>query len=132
MGTGKLWVWKSFSGRLKGRRRRSSRRITTPPAPAVTGVSRLLAAVRPCGDGAGLIGQVREVQDLKSAAAVLQAWITVAFDTEQRRSQRHAEIPSADLPKMARLAVERAIRRAKGEELTDEGLCWNLNVSLGL
>ena len=69
---------------------------------------------------------------MKSAAAVLHAWIAVVFDTDQRSSQRHAEIPSADLPRMVRLAIERAIQRANGEELTDEGLCWNLNVSLGL
>jgi hypothetical protein len=50
------------------------------PGAAVADVACLLAAVRPAPEGAGLIGQLRELEDLKSAAAALQARIAVAFE----------------------------------------------------
>ncbi|MDQ1623108.1 MAG: hypothetical protein QOH19_1526 [Actinomycetota bacterium] len=67
------------------------------PGAAVADVARLLAAVRPAPEGAGLIGQLRELEDLKSAAAALQARIAVAFDAAQRRTRRAAGIPAAGL-----------------------------------
>jgi hypothetical protein len=55
----------------------------------VTDVARLLDTVRPCrlDDGGGvLIGQLRELEVLKPAAAALQARIAVAFDVAERRA----------------------------------------------
>ncbi len=78
-----------------------------------------LAAVRPCSDGAGLIGQLRELEDLKSAAAALQARIAVAFDADQRRTQRNAGIPAAELGKGvgAQIALARRESPARGSRL---------------
>ncbi|MCU1563004.1 MAG: endonuclease [Arthrobacter sp.] len=64
---------------------------------AVADVARTLGAVRPAPESAGLIEQLRELEDLKSAAAALQARIAVAFDAAQRRDQRAAGIPAAGL-----------------------------------
>jgi hypothetical protein len=72
-------------------------RGSTVPGAAVADVACLLAAVRPAPEGAGLIEQLRELEDLKSAAAALQARIAVAFDAAQRRDQRAAGIPAAGL-----------------------------------
>ncbi|WP_246527506.1 HNH endonuclease [Pseudarthrobacter albicanus] len=58
-----------------------------------------LAAVRPCGDGAGLVAQLRELEDVKSAAAAAQARIAVAFDALERRAQACAGVPAAELGK---------------------------------
>ncbi|WP_372489908.1 DUF222 domain-containing protein, partial [Arthrobacter rhizosphaerae] len=78
-----------------------------------------LAAVRPCSDGAGLIGQLRELEDLKSAAAALQARIAVAFDADQRRTQRQAGLPAAELGKGvgAQIALARRESPAGGSRL---------------
>jgi hypothetical protein len=64
---------------------------------AVADVARALGAVRPALESAGLIEQLRELEDLKSAAAALQARIAVAFDAALRRAQRAAGIPAAGL-----------------------------------
>lgn len=64
---------------------------------AVAAVTVLLAAVRPCGTGTALIDQLRELADLKSAAAALQARITVAFDGLERGAQAGAGLPAAEL-----------------------------------
>ncbi len=61
---------------------------------AVTEVTRFLGTVRPAVDGAGLISQLRDLEDLKSAAAALQARISVVFDTLARREQTAAGIPA--------------------------------------
>ncbi|WP_461165115.1 HNH endonuclease [Arthrobacter sp. R4-81] len=78
-----------------------------------------LAGVRPCGDGAGLIGQLRDLEDLKSAAAALQARIAVAFDADQRRTQRAAGVPAAELGKgvAAQIALARRESPARGGRL---------------
>jgi hypothetical protein len=60
---------------------------------------RSLAAIRPCADSAGLIDQLRELEDLQSAAAGLQARIAVAFDAVQRRPQAAAGLPRSELGK---------------------------------
>ncbi len=44
-----------------------------------------------------MIGQLRELEDLKSAAAAKQAQIAVAFDLSQRRAQAAAGVPAAGL-----------------------------------
>jgi hypothetical protein len=56
-----------------------------------------LAAIVPCAESAALIEQLRELEDLKSAAAALQARIAVAFDLLQRRTQAEAGVPAAEL-----------------------------------
>ncbi|MEC5178940.1 hypothetical protein RCH07_000263, partial [Arthrobacter sp. CG_A4] len=69
--------------------------VTSAGGVTVMEVARSLAAVRPCHNdddgGAGLIGQLRDLEDLKSAAAALQARIAVAFELIQRRKQRDTE-----------------------------------------
>jgi hypothetical protein len=55
-----------------------------------------MTAVRLCADGAGMIDQLGELEDLKSAAAAAQARIAVAFDVLQRRSQADAGLPAAE------------------------------------
>jgi hypothetical protein len=44
-----------------------------------------------------MIEQLRELEDLKSAAAAKQAEIAVAFDLSQRRAQAAAGVPAAEL-----------------------------------
>ncbi|MET3923273.1 DUF222 domain-containing protein [Arthrobacter sp. UYEF20] len=94
-------------------------------APAVTegmAVKNLigsLAGVRPCGDGAGLISQLRELEDLKSAAAAAQARIAVAFYSLERRAQAAAGVPAAELGKGvgAQIALARRESPSRGGRL---------------
>jgi hypothetical protein len=88
----------------------------------VTDVARFLAAVRPAADrdgGAGLVDQLRELEDLKSAAAALQARIAVAFDLAQRRTQRAAGVPAPELGAGvgAQIALARRESPARGSRL---------------
>ncbi|MET3921605.1 hypothetical protein ABIB26_002553 [Arthrobacter sp. UYEF20] len=93
---------------------------------AVTDVARLLGTVRPChatdaddDGGAGLIDQLRQLEDLKSAAAALQARVAVAFDAAQRRVQRAAGMPAAELGAgvAAQIALARRESPARGGRL---------------
>ncbi|MET3922679.1 DUF222 domain-containing protein [Arthrobacter sp. UYEF20] len=91
---------------------------------AVTDVARSLAAVRPChatddDGGAGLIDQLRQLEDLKSAAAALQARVAVAFDAAQRQVQRAAGVPAAELGAGigAQIALARRESPARGGRL---------------
>ncbi|WP_230119000.1 HNH endonuclease signature motif containing protein [Arthrobacter sp. Bi83] len=88
-------------------------------AVTVTEVAGLLAAVRPRADSAGLIDQLRGLEDLKSAAAALQARMTVAFDLQQRRAQARAGVPAAELGKgvAAQIALARRESPARGGRL---------------
>ena len=90
-----------------------------PAGETVTDVARALAAVCPARQSAGLIGQLRELEDLKSAAAALQARITVAFDLLQRREQRDPGVPAAELGAGvgAQIALARRESPAKGGRL---------------
>ncbi|MGY2746328.1 hypothetical protein ACVWZ8_003445 [Arthrobacter sp. UYCu723] len=92
----------------------------------VTDVARLLGTVRPCharasddDGGAGLIDQLRQLEDLKSAAAALQARIAVAFDLSQRRTQRAQGVPAAELGAgvAAQIALARRESPARGGRL---------------
>ncbi|MDQ0820465.1 hypothetical protein QFZ69_001344 [Arthrobacter sp. V1I7] len=69
--------------------------------------------------GAGLIDQLRELEDLKSAAAALQARIAVAFDVAQRRTRRAAGMPAAELGAgvAAQIALARRESPARGGRL---------------
>ena len=90
-----------------------------PASETVTDVARALAAVRPARESAGLIGQLRELEDLKSAAAALQVRIAVAFDLLQRREQRDLGVPAAELGAGigAQIALARRESPAKGSRL---------------
>ena len=85
----------------------------------VTEMIRSLAAARPSADSAGMIGQLRNLEDLKSAAAALQARITVAFDAEQRSDQARAGVPADQLGAgvAAQIALARRESPARGSRL---------------
>lgn len=78
-----------------------------------------LAAVRPAVVSAGLIDQLRELEDLKSAAAALQARIAVAFDLLQRQEQADAGTPASELGAgvAAQVALARRESPARGGRL---------------
>ena len=63
----------------------------------VTEVGRSLAAVRPAGESALLIAEIRALEDRKSALAARQARLAVAFDLAQRREQADAGVPAPEL-----------------------------------
>lgn len=85
----------------------------------VADMAGFLAAVRPSDDGAGLISQLRELEEMKSAAAALQARIAVAFDTLERRAQAAAGVPAAELGKGvgAQIALARRESPSRGGRL---------------
>src|SRR3954466_7608185 len=60
-------------------------------------VTALLAAVPLATGCAGMIDELRELEDLKSAAAARQARIAVAFDLAQRRGQAAPGVPAERL-----------------------------------
>ena len=88
-------------------------------AKTVAEVVRALAAVRPARDSAGLINQIRELEDAKSAAAASQARLTVTLDLLQRREQSDAGMPAAELGAgvAAQVALARRESPAKGSRL---------------
>ncbi|MEK0154256.1 HNH endonuclease [Arthrobacter oryzae] len=79
----------------------------------------LLAAIRPCNDSAALIDQLRDLEDLKSAAAAMQARDSVAFDVQQRCAQTEAGLPADELGKgvAAQIALARGESPARGGRL---------------
>lgn len=79
----------------------------------------LVATAHICPDGAGMIDQLRLLEDLKSAAAALQARIAVAFDRSQRREQAASGIAAADLGAgvAAQIALARRESPARGGRL---------------
>ncbi len=85
----------------------------------VAEVARALAAVRPARDSAGLINQIRELEDAKSAAAASQARFAVTLDLLQRRGQSDAGMPAAELGTGvgAQIALARRESPAKGGRL---------------
>jgi hypothetical protein len=80
---------------------------------------RTLADARPAAESAEMIDQLRELENLKSAAAALQARIAVSFDAAQRRAQRAAGIPAEKLGAGigAQIALARHESPAKGGRL---------------
>lgn len=79
----------------------------------------LLASIRPCSDSAALIDQLRDLEDLKSAAAAMQARSSVAFDVQQRGAQVEAGLPADELGKgvAAQIALARRESTARGGRL---------------
>jgi hypothetical protein len=82
-------------------------------------VMKVLASVRPASTGAGMVDQLRELEDLKSLAAAKQARITVAFDAEQRREQAAAGVPAKEQGAgvAAQVALARRESPARGGRL---------------
>jgi len=86
---------------------------------AVKDLVRILATVPAATDSAGLIDEIRDLEDLKSAAAALQARRAVAFDALQRREQAAAGVPAEKLGTGvgAQIALARRESPAKGGRL---------------
>ncbi|WLQ08653.1 DUF222 domain-containing protein [Arthrobacter oryzae] len=80
---------------------------------------RTLADTRPAADSAGMIDQLRELEDLKSAAAARQARIAVAFDLKQRSEQARAGMPAEELGTgaAAQIALARRESPARGSRI---------------
>lgn len=78
-----------------------------------------LASIRPCTEGAALVDQMGDLEELKSAAAGLQARATVVFDGLQRSLQAEAGIPADELGKgvAAQIALARRESPARGGRL---------------
>jgi hypothetical protein len=78
-----------------------------------------LASIRPCTESAALIDQLGDLEELKSAAAGLQACATVVFDGLQRRAQAEAGVPADELGKgvAAQVALARRESPARGGRL---------------
>lgn len=97
-----------------------------PRAVSCVTVEDLIAAagsLQLCADSAGLIEQLRGLEDLKSAVAGLQARIAVAFDIAQRRTQADAGIPSAEQGQgvAAQIALARRESPNRGSRLLGLG-----------
>ncbi|YCK81754.1 HNH endonuclease [Arthrobacter sp. D3-18] len=68
----------------------------SPYGPRVSDVLSLLNTVRLGADSAGLIEQIRGLENLKSAISAVHARAAVAFDLAQRREQEAAGVPASD------------------------------------
>ncbi|VXB33007.1 HNH endonuclease [Arthrobacter sp. 8AJ] len=91
-----------------------------PPAvPSIGDVLDLLARVPVPADGAGMIEQIRGLEDLKSLAGARQADTAVAFDLSQRREQAAAGVPAAGQGAgvAAQIALARRESPARGSRL---------------
>nr|WP_026041181.1 HNH endonuclease signature motif containing protein [Arthrobacter sp. TB 23] len=78
-----------------------------------------LGALRPAANAAGLIDQLRDLEDLKSAIAGVQAQISVAVDVLERQTQAKAGTPAAEQGKgvSAQIALARRESPARGSRL---------------
>jgi len=86
------------------------------------GVEDLVAAVRSLqlsSDNDGLIGQLRRLEDLKSAISAVQASATVVLDANQRQSRASAGVPAAEQGQgvAAQIALARRESPARGSRL---------------
>ncbi|ABK05343.1 HNH nuclease [Arthrobacter sp. FB24] len=86
---------------------------------AITEMIASLTVARPVVDGAGMIDQLRKLEELKSAAAALQARVAVAFDICQRREQSDVGVPADQLGTgvAAQIALARRESPARGSRL---------------
>lgn len=64
---------------------------------SVSDVVESLASVPVAGDSAGMFDQLRELEDLKAAAAAQQARIAVAYSLVRRQEQAAAGVPADEL-----------------------------------
>lgn len=87
--------------------------------PSVPDVLELLNSVPVEAEGPGMIDQLRLLEDLKSAAAALQARIAVAFDAAERQAQATAGVPPCERGKgvAAQVALARRESPARGGRL---------------
>ncbi|MBP2217685.1 hypothetical protein H4V95_002876 [Arthrobacter sp. CAN_C5] len=78
-----------------------------------------LNSLKPARDAVGLIDQLRELEDLKSAIAGVQARITVAIDVAERDTQTLAGVPAAERGKGvgAQVALARRESPSRGSRL---------------
>ncbi|MFF2029569.1 DUF222 domain-containing protein [Arthrobacter sp. NPDC058192] len=85
----------------------------------VDDLARIVAGLRAPDSPAGLIDEIRGLEDLKSALGARQARLTVAFDLSQRREQAAAGIPAEKLGAgvAAQIALARRESPAKGGRL---------------
>ncbi|MDT0171288.1 HNH endonuclease [Pseudarthrobacter sp. BRE9] len=93
---------------------------TVPPgAPSIADVLVLLRSVPLAADGAGLIDQMRGLEDLKCLAGARQADTAVAFDLSQRREQAAAGVPADEqgAAVWAQIALARRESPARGSRL---------------
>ncbi|NOJ58659.1 HNH endonuclease signature motif containing protein [Arthrobacter sp. 260] len=86
---------------------------------SVRALAEALHSLRPAGDAAGLIDQLRELEDLKSAIAGVQARITVAVDVAERQAQALAGVPAGEQGKGvgAQVALARRESPSRGSRL---------------
>lgn len=87
--------------------------------PSVPDVLELLDNVPVEAEGPGMIDQLRLLEDLKSAAAALQARIAVAFDAAERQAQATAGVPPRERGTgvAAQVALARRESPARGGRL---------------
>nr|WP_307491000.1 HNH endonuclease signature motif containing protein [Pseudarthrobacter defluvii] len=90
-----------------------------PAAPSIGDVLDLLARVPVPADSAGMIEQIRGLEDLKSLAGARQADTAVAFDLSQRREQAEAGVPADErgAEVAAQIALARRESPARGSRL---------------
>src|SRR6476660_8544884 len=90
-----------------------------PQVPSIADVLNLLARVPLAADGAGLIDQIRGLEELKCFAGARQAEAAVAFDLSQRREQADAGVPAAEQGAgvAAQIALARRESPARGSRL---------------
>jgi len=91
----------------------------SPAAPSVGDVLSLLARVPLAADPAGMIDQLRGLEDLKAFAGARQASTAVAFDLQQRHEQAAAGVPvdQQGAGVAAQIALARRESPAKGSRL---------------
>lgn len=90
-----------------------------PAAPSIGDVLKLLASVQLAADSAGMIDQMRGLEDLKCLAGARQADTAVAFDLQQRGEQAAAGVPAHEQGAgvAAKLALARRESPARGSRL---------------
>ncbi|MBG6180479.1 hypothetical protein IWX62_001683 [Arthrobacter sp. CAN_A1] len=78
-----------------------------------------LQSLKPAADSAGMINQLRGLEDVKSAIAGIQARIAVAFDLSERQSQANAGVPGAEQGRSvaAQVALARRESPSRGSRL---------------
>ena len=93
------------------------------PGPVVGDVLRTLSLVRPAADRQRMLDQMRELEDVKSAAAAKQARIAVAYDLGVRREQAAAGVPADELGAGvgAEIALARRESPSRGSRLLGLG-----------
>ncbi|WP_457946517.1 HNH endonuclease [Pseudarthrobacter sp. alpha12b] len=88
-------------------------------APSIADVLALLRSVPLASDGAGMMDQMRGLEDLKCFAGARQAGTAVAFDCQQRREQAVAGVPADEQGAgvAAQIALARRESPARGSRL---------------